>query len=81
MFAEWTRNLTDDDEWVVRTALANVADELETLTPKVDTGEYPGLDVALRQSAAKYRATLARINQADGENRLLSHLRKNAPPT
>jgi hypothetical protein len=76
---EWARHLTEDDEWTVRTALTSIADELERLIPKVDTREYPGLDIALRQSADKYRATLARITRAGGEDRLLAHLRGSSP--
>lgn len=62
--ASWTRLLTDDDEWVVRTALANIASDLENLAARLD-GEETSIDVACRQSAQRYREVLARIELAD----------------
>jgi hypothetical protein len=59
--AEWARHLTDDDEWVVRTALANIASDLERVADAEDTNSVSSR--ALREAAGKYRATLARIEQ------------------
>jgi vacuolar-type H+-ATPase subunit E/Vma4 len=57
----WTRNLTDDDEWVVRTALANVASDLERVA---DTADRTAMSAALAESAQRYRNTLERIEEA-----------------
>lgn len=58
---EWARNLTEDDEWVVRTALANVAHDLLEVA-----GSEPTADggVALTEIAARYQRTLDRIESA-----------------
>lgn len=68
--AKWTELLTDDDEWVVRTALANcaadlrrVADETQETTPAtVSAGPAAR---ALREAAERYERTLKRIELAD----------------
>jgi hypothetical protein len=68
----WTEHLTEDDEWVVRTALANIASDLERVAdeaiqtynavrPTVSAG--PAVRV-LKDSAQRYRAALERIEQA-----------------
>lgn len=59
--AEWARHLTDEDEWVVRTALANLASDLERVADAEDTNTINAR--ALRQVAGTYRATLARIEE------------------
>lgn len=60
---EWARHLTEDDEWTVRTALSNIASDLERLAAQLD-GEETSVDVACRQSAARYREVLDRIERA-----------------
>jgi hypothetical protein len=63
--AEWARHLTDDDEWVVRTALANIASDLERVADAEDTDTVSTTvsTRVLREAAGKYRATLARIEE------------------
>lgn len=64
---EWARHLTDDDEWIVRTALANVAADLERVA---DVAADPAIGTtgrAIRESAERYRATLSRIELADAD--------------
>jgi hypothetical protein len=64
----WARHLSDDDEWVVRTALANIARDLESVAEEADRA--PSLESSgpvaelMRETAARYRATLARIEDA-----------------
>jgi hypothetical protein len=67
MPAEWARYLTDDDEWVVRTALANVASDLERVAEHADTADTAdtAIGAALSESAKRYRTTLARIELAE----------------
>ena len=59
----WTRHLTEGDEWTVRTALANVADELEKVAAWPDAGVGTTAE-ALRESARRYREVLDRIDRA-----------------
>jgi hypothetical protein len=61
----WARRLTDDDEWVVRTALANVRADLENALAAMPPEERGGARQAITESIARYRATLARIEEAD----------------
>jgi hypothetical protein len=63
MVPDWARHLTEDDEWTVRTALSSIASDLEALAVRLD-GEETSVDVACRQSAARYREVLARIETA-----------------
>jgi hypothetical protein len=60
---EWAQLLTEDDEWTVRTALANVASDLESVADEAFT-EQPTAATAIRESAARYRAVLDRIERA-----------------
>jgi hypothetical protein len=62
---EWARHLTDDDEWVVRTALANVASDLDRVADVASTTGTTG--DAIRESAQRYRETLARIDLTDDD--------------
>lgn len=75
----WTLLLRDEDEWVVRTALANVASDLEKVAeeavatmdatkPTVSAG--PAVR-ALRESAARYRDVLARIEMGEVAEELI----------
>lgn len=69
MTPRWARLLTEDDEWVVRTALANVASDLEQAMAAIslpDTKVGPAMHAteALRESAARYRAVLDRIEHS-----------------
>lgn len=60
---DWARLLTVDDEWVVRTALACVASDLEKVA--TETGNLKGTVVGgIAESARRYRQTLERIERA-----------------
>jgi hypothetical protein len=67
----WAQHLTDDDEWIVRTALANIASDLERAGDAREFQPHPSIDAsssssnALHESAQRYRETLARIDRAD----------------
>jgi hypothetical protein len=61
----WASKLTDDDEWVVRTALGNVASDLERVADAA--AEVGTTGAAIRESAQRYRDALARIEMAEQE--------------
>lgn len=63
----WTSLLTEGDEWVVRTALACIASDLDRIADdeRAMTDDEAPLTSALRESAQRYRETLARIEMAD----------------
>lgn len=61
MSPRWARLLTDDDEWTVRTALANVASDLQSVADEVGEGQTRD---ALELSVARYRTVLDRIEHA-----------------
>lgn len=60
----WTRLLTEDDEWTVRTALACIASDLERVADAAadPSGTAGG---SIRESAARYREVLARIEMTE----------------
>jgi len=67
---EWAKHLTEDDEWVVRTALPTAASALERAIalnnrPDAQVGPTMHAENALMESAARYRETLGRIELAD----------------
>jgi hypothetical protein len=64
MPAEWTRNLTDDDEWVVRTALANVASDLDRALSAIPPDDRRPARGAISDSIRRYRDVLDRIEEA-----------------
>jgi hypothetical protein len=61
----WTLLLKDDDEWIVRTALANVASDLERVADENPLTANEQARAALREGAARYRDVLSRIEMAD----------------
>jgi len=66
----WAQLLTDDDEWVVRTALANAAADLNRVAEQVkeDAPETVSAGPAMRvfrESAERYERALKRIEMAD----------------
>jgi hypothetical protein len=67
MSAEWARRLTDDDEWIVRTALSSIASDLEKVADEAKRanpggpidrveGRHPRERSALPRSARPDRA-------------------------
>ena len=64
----WALHLTDDDEWIVHTALANVASDLERVADVAADPSIGTTGQAIRESAQRYRETLARIELADDES-------------
>jgi hypothetical protein len=63
--ADWTRHLTDDDEWVVRTALSNVASDLDRALSAIPPNDRSAARRAISDSIGKYRDVLTRIEEAD----------------
>jgi len=59
----WAVHLTEDDEWTVRTALANVARDCEEAAKEATSAMAP----ALAEAAAKYHDVLSRIEIAGQE--------------
>lgn len=53
MCAEWARCLTDDDEWVVRTALANVASDLDRALAAIPPDDRQPVRRATRSAATR----------------------------
>lgn len=58
----WARNLTEDDEWVVRTALVNVAADLKAIAKSGDL--TPGGAAVMIECAERYEQALERIEAA-----------------
>jgi hypothetical protein len=55
----WAQHLIEDDEWVIRTALGNLAYDLESAAEATEAGAARD---AMNESAKRYRATLARMD-------------------
>lgn len=61
---EWCRLLTDDDEWVVRTALANVASDLDRALAAIPPDDRHPARGAISDSIRRYKDVLDRIESA-----------------
>jgi acyl-CoA reductase-like NAD-dependent aldehyde dehydrogenase len=61
---EWARLLTDDDEWVVRTALANVASDLDRALAAIPPDDRQPVRRAITDSIRRYKDVLDRIETA-----------------
>jgi hypothetical protein len=59
----WARGLTDDDEWVVRTALANVASDLDRALSAIPPDDRQPVRRAITDSIRRYKDTLERIEE------------------
>jgi acyl-CoA reductase-like NAD-dependent aldehyde dehydrogenase len=61
---EWAKALTEADEWVVRTALANVASDLERALSTMPAENRGSARAAISDSIRRYKDTLDRIEVA-----------------
>lgn len=58
----WARHLTDDDEWVVRTALANVASDLDKALSAMPTDLRSPARKVITESRQRYLDVLDRLD-------------------
>lgn len=70
MAAEWTKRLTDEDEWVVRTALANVASDLDRALSSMPTELRSPAREAITDSRRRYLDVLDRLDFGPDKQRI-----------